>query len=82
MSELVALPSPDPAIQRLYRVGDRKYSVVRLPDMYGYYAPHVWELARLMSNGDVEVVARFETKEGAEKAIQLLEETSQPKEVM
>lgn len=82
MSDLIALASPDPDRQSLYRVGDRKYSVVKLPDMYGYYAPHVWDLARLMSNGDVDVIARFETKAGAEQAIQRIEDIDDPKEVM
>lgn len=82
MSDLVVLPSPDPKRQRLYRHGDRKYSIVILPDMYGFYAPHVWELAELTPDGGVDVLGRFETDFQAVEAIKSHRRSNQPKEVM
>lgn len=64
MSKLIEL-NPIAKNQQLFIYGDRKYSVVKLPDTFGFYAPHIYELAQLMSDGSVDVIGRFESAQDA-----------------
>lgn len=64
------LPSPDPTRQALYEHHGRKFSVVKLPDTLGFYAPRVWELAELLKGGSVKVMSRYETLAEAVTAIE------------